>query len=74
MPTVTETLRKLVQGIEYRTAKETGLQYRVLLEFVKGKRVPNGQAIDKLAAHFKLELKPKTKPKGLRAAGPKPRK
>ena len=74
MPKVTEALRELVRGIEYRTAKETGLQYRVLLEFVKAMRVPSGPAIDTLAEHFGMELKPKTKPKGRRMAGPKPRK
>jgi hypothetical protein len=73
MPKVTETLRELVRGIEYRTAKDTGLQYRVLLEFVKEMRVPSGPAIDVLAEHFGLELQPKTKPKG-RTADPKPRK
>jgi hypothetical protein len=74
MPKVTETLRELVRGIEYRTAKETGLQYRVVREFSKRLRVPSGDAIDRMAEHFGLELQPKTKPKNRPTAGPKPRK
>ena len=59
MPTVTETLRQQVSDEgAYRTAKETGLQYRVMNEFAKGARVPSGTTIDKLAEHFELELKP----------------
>jgi hypothetical protein len=77
MPTVTETLRKCVEKAgAYKTAQDTGLQYRTLREFLSGDIVPNGRAIDTLAEYFKLELKPKTKPKPKtgRRAGPKPRK
>jgi hypothetical protein len=74
MPTVTETLRqKVKEHGAYRTAKETGLQYKTLREFLIGDIVPNGRAIDTLADYFGLELTPKTKPKG-RSSGPKPRK
>jgi hypothetical protein len=61
------------QETAYKTAKETGLQYRTLREFLKGDIVPNGRAIDALAEYFGLELKAKSKPKG-RPSGPKPRK
>ena len=74
MPKVSETLRELVQGREYRVAADTGLQYRVVREFALGTRSPRAETIDALAEYFDLELKPITKPKGRRAAGPKPRK
>jgi hypothetical protein len=78
MPTVTETIRKYVSDNgAYKTAKETGLQYRSVREFLNGDRTVSGPAIDTLAKRFGLELKPKAtpkaKPKG-QTAGPKPRK
>jgi len=74
MPKVSETLRELVQGREYRTAVDTGLQYKVIREFAQGRRIPRCDTVDALAEYFGLELKPTTKPKGRPAAGPKPRK
>jgi hypothetical protein len=75
MPTLTETLRQKVEEHgAYATAKATGLQYRVLNEFAKGERTPNGAALDALADHFGLELKPKTATKGRASAGPKQRR
>lgn len=55
MPTVSETLRALVQGREHRIASLA-------------------ETIDALAEYFDLELQPKSKHKGRKAAGPKPRK
>lgn len=75
MPKVTETLREFVKERgAYKTAQETGLQYRSLREFVNGDWSPSGRAIDTLAHHFGLELKPKTIPKASAIAHRKRRK
>jgi ribosome-binding protein aMBF1 (putative translation factor) len=78
MPTVTEILRlKIRERGAYKAAKETGLQYRTLREFLNGDIVPNGRAIDALAEYFGMELTAKIepkKPKAGRTARTKPRK
>ena len=65
MPKVTEILREHVKREgAYKTAKEIGLQYRSVREFLNGERMPSGPAIDTLAEYFELELQPKPKTQG----------
>ena len=62
--TITEVLRRAIahsgesfQGLE----KETGVLRQSLMKFARGEQVLRGDAYDKLAAFFGLELKAKRK-------------
>ena len=56
---LTETLRRLVAGAESlrNVASATGLDHGNLGKFVRREIVVGGESLDKLAAHFGLELK-----------------
>ncbi len=65
--TITETLRlataeALANGESFiGLERETGVLRQSLMKFARGEQVLRGDAYDKLAAFFGLELKPKRK-------------
>lgn len=62
MPNISETLRKAIldTGLPLlQVAKATGVERASLSRFVRGERTLRLDMADRLAAHFKLELRPK---------------
>jgi hypothetical protein len=62
--TITERLRKAIaeSGTSFLALeRETGVLRQSLMKFVSGERLLRGDAYDKLAAYFELELQPKQK-------------
>lgn len=57
---ITETILKLVAGESLRQlGRESGVSYSTLSAALAGKRGLSADALEKLAAHFDLELKPR---------------
>ena len=62
--TITETLRRAIaeSGTSFLALeRETGVLRQCLMKFAGGESLLRGDAYDKLAAHFDLELRPKRK-------------
>jgi len=62
--TITETLRKAIaeSGASFvALERQTGVLRQSLMKFASGERLLRGDAYDKLAAYFGLELRPKLK-------------
>ena len=63
---ITDTLRKAIAQSDMsflRLECETGILRQSLMKFARGEQVLRGDAYDKLAAFFGLELQPKRKGK-----------
>lgn len=54
---VAEVIRKEIGALE----RETGVLRQSMMKFARGEQVLRGDAYDKLAVYFDLELKPKGK-------------
>jgi hypothetical protein len=62
--TITETLRRAIakSGTSFLALEQgTGVLRQCLMKFESGKSLLRGDAYDKLAAYFELELRPKRK-------------
>jgi hypothetical protein len=63
---ITDALRKAVAGSELSfiaLERETGVLRQSLMKFARGEQVLRGDAYDRLAEFFGLELRPKRKGK-----------